>query len=219
MNYNVLSLFQFSLLAEKLAQERQEIQVRKKAQEKVNPWKNITYFCEFTAFNAHGVWHKQVIYCMMNFWSEILWKIDKFWEALTFTKPSYSGALAIVLQSCNQSAVRSYVRIHQVCITEGNFFFNTNYASYWVQCPQAEPTQKSEGWFIYLSLRGQERQSMAVPNNSLIWRLFSQLIVWSIKCQKNAHHKFLKPNLTSSDVWFWPTTLDMIYVDRLIVGT
>ena len=29
-------LFQFSLLAEKLAQEREEIQVRKKAQEKVN---------------------------------------------------------------------------------------------------------------------------------------------------------------------------------------
>lgn len=33
----MLSLFQFSLLAEKLAQERQEIQVRKKAQEKVKP--------------------------------------------------------------------------------------------------------------------------------------------------------------------------------------
>lgn len=32
---DVLSLFQFSLLAEKLAQERQDIQVRKKAQEKV----------------------------------------------------------------------------------------------------------------------------------------------------------------------------------------
>lgn len=31
----MLSLFQFSLLAEKLAQERQEIQFRKKAQEKV----------------------------------------------------------------------------------------------------------------------------------------------------------------------------------------
>lgn len=31
----MLSVFQFSLLAEKLAQERQEIQVRKKAQEKV----------------------------------------------------------------------------------------------------------------------------------------------------------------------------------------
>lgn len=31
----MLSLIQFSLLAEKLAQERQEIQVRKKAQEKV----------------------------------------------------------------------------------------------------------------------------------------------------------------------------------------
>lgn len=29
-------VFQFSLLAEKLAQERQDIQVRKKAQEKVN---------------------------------------------------------------------------------------------------------------------------------------------------------------------------------------
>ncbi len=36
MSYSIISLFQFSLLAEKLAQEREEIQVRKKAQEKVN---------------------------------------------------------------------------------------------------------------------------------------------------------------------------------------